>query len=283
LHHAHSLRFIDKTATEIYFTLLDEDIYLCSRRTMYRILTANKQVRDRRNLLRHPKYKRPELLATGPNQLWSWDITYLRAAVRGVYFYLYVILDVFSRCVVGWMLAHRESGDLATRLIGETCSRHKIPRGQLTTHADNGAAMKAKTLGDLFEKLAVTESHSRPSVSNDNPYSESQFKTLKYCPQFPGRFGSFEDAHAFCQEFFDWYNGKHFHSGICWLTPGSVHEGRGQQILNNRHAVINAAYDKTPTRFVNGRPQAQTLPATVWINAPLPHAHLQTVVSLDEN
>lgn len=266
---AHSARFVDKTPTEIYFTLLDEDRYLCSRRTMYRILAAHREVRERRDLLRRPHYARPELMATGPRQLWSWDITYLRGPYRGLYFYLYVILDVFSRKVVGWMLAHRESEHLATDLIRDTCKKEGIERGKLSLHSDRGAAMKAKSVGDLLEVLGVHKSHSRPSVSNDNPYSESQFKTLKYRPEFPGRFGSYEDALAFCRAFFEWYNNEHYHSGICWLTPTVVHEGRAEQVLLKRHTTKLTAYLANPDRFVRGQPVLETLPEAVWINPPI--------------
>jgi putative transposase len=266
---AHSPRFVDNTATEIFFHLLDDNVYLCSRRTMYRILAEHSEIRERRDLLRHPKYERPELMATGPNQLWSWDITYLRGPARGVYFYLYVVLDVFSRNVVGWMLAHRESEELARELLARAFRIEGILAGTLVLHADRGPAMKAKSVADMLERLGVAKSHSRPSVSDDNPYSESQFKTLKYRPDFPGRFGSFEDALTFCRGFFPWYCNDHYHSGICWLHPADVHSGRHQQILLARHAVLSAAYDAHPDRFPNGRPRLLTLPGTVWINPPL--------------
>jgi len=265
---AHSLPFVDKSAAEIFYTLLDRGEYMCSIRTMYRILAEHAEVKERRNQLRHPVYKKPELMATAPNQLWSWDITKLRGPSKGVYYHLYVVLDVYSRYVVAWMLASRESEDLAKELLTEAYRKFGIRPGELTTHSDRGSAMKAQTVIDLLATLGVTKSQSRPYVSNDNPYSESQFKTMKYRPQFPGRFGSMEDALAFCRAFFAWYNEEHYHSGICWLTPASVHYGQADRVLAHRHTALTAAFELNPNRFLMGRPKPQTLPLEVWINPP---------------
>jgi putative transposase len=267
---ADSSEHMDKSMNEIYHCLLDHNQYLCSPRTMYRILADNSQVRERRNQRRHPQYKKPELLATAPRQLWSWDITKLRGPSRGVYFQLYVIIDVFSRFVVGWLLATKESEELAKLLHEEAYRREGICPGQLTLHSDRGPAMKALSVGDKLAQMGVTKSHSRPYVSDDNPYSESQFKTLKYRPEFPDRFGSLEDARAFCRTFFAWYNDEHYHSGIAWLTPATVHVGRGHEVLVQRHATLLEHYELTPARFFNGRPTLKSLPREVWINAPTP-------------
>jgi putative transposase len=261
-------RFVDLAPAEIYAQLLDEKRYLCSERTMYRILEENHEVRERRDQLRHPHYAAPELLATGPNELWSWDITKLAGPAKWTYFYLYVILDVFSRSVVGWMVAHRESAVLAEKLIRETCSRQGIVPGQLTVHADRGSSMTSKAVALLLSDLGVTKSHSRPHVSNDNPFSEAQFKTLKYRPEFPDRFGSIEDARAFCQAFFTWYNTEHRHGGIGLLTPEDVHLGRAASRIAARAEVLALAYAAHPERFVHGLPQPATPPTTVWINPP---------------
>lgn len=264
----HEDRFVDLPPAEVYATLLDEGTYLCSIRTMYRILAANKEVRERRDLLRHPVYAKPELLATKPNQVWSWDITKLKGPEKWSYFYLYVIIDIFSRCVVGWMLADRESATQAKKLIAETCRRHGITPGALTLHADRGAAMTAKATGHLLADLGITKTHSRPYQSNDNPYSESHFKTMKYRPEFPDRFGSIQDARAFCRHFFNWYNNEHHHSGIGLLTPQLVHAGRADEIRRKRQAVLDEAYAKQQGRFVRRRPRPPELPAAAWINPP---------------
>ena len=248
----HSPRFIDKTPYEVYAGLLDEGQYLCSIRTMYRILVANGEVRERRNQLRRPNYSKPELLATAPNQVWSWDITKLLGPATWTYFYLYVILDIFSRFVVGWLVATRESKALATRLISDTCGKQEIARGQLTLHADRGASMKSKTVALLLGDLGVTKTHSRPYVSNDNPFSESQFKTMKYRPEFPVHFGSIQDARAFCGPFFEWYNNEHYHSGLSLMTPKSVHYGQAGKIIETRQNVLRAAWQAHPERFVRG-------------------------------
>jgi putative transposase len=264
----HEPRFVDRAPAEVYARLLDDGRYLCSERTMYRILQANQEVRERRDQLRHPDYAPPELLATRPNQLWSWDITKLLGPAKWTYFYLYVILDVFSRYVVGWMVAHRESAALATQLIGETCARQQIARGALTLHADRGSSMTSKPVALLLADLGVTKTHSRPHVSDDNPFSEAQFKTLKYRPEFPDRFGAIIDARSFCQVFFPWYNTEHHHSGIGLLTPEDVHVGRAAVRIAARAAVLASAYAVHPERFVRGVPQPTAAPPAVWINAP---------------
>ena len=266
----HSERFMDQSPAEVYATLLDEGVYLCSVRTMYRILSDKGEVRERRKQARHPAYTKPELLATQPNQLWSWDITKLLGPAKWTYFYLYVIMDVFSRYVVGWMVAHRESAELAKRLIRDSCQKQEIVPEQLTLHADRGSSMKSKGVAMLLADLGVTKTHSRPHVSNDNPYSESQFKTLKYRPEFPKRFGSIQDARVFCQEFFSWYNTEHHHAGIGWLTPETVHYGRAESTLSARQNVLNEAYQRYPERFVKKPPIVCELPEAVWINPPGP-------------
>jgi putative transposase len=264
----HSERFVDKAPGEIVATLLDEGQYLCSERTMYRILDAEAELRERRNQLRRPCYSKPELLATGPNQVWSWDITKLRGPEKWSYYYLYVIMDVFSRYVVGWMVSPRENADLARRLIDETCAKQAIDPGKLTLHADNGSPMVAKAVGQLLADLGVTKSHSRPHTSNDNPFSESQFKTLKYRPDFPSRFDSQSHALEFCRGFFRWYNTEHRHSGIAMVTPESVHLGRGDEVVAKRQEVLAAAHAAHPERFTRGAPRAAAVPSTVWINRP---------------
>lgn len=267
----HSDRFVDQSPAEVYATLLDEGIYLCSLRTLYRILTEHEEVRERRNQRRHPVYQKPQLLATGPNQLWSWDITKLPGTGKYTYFHLYVILDVFSRYVVGWMVAHRESEILAERLIHLTCQKQQIQPQQLTLHADRGSSMRSKTVALLLSDLGITKSHSRPHVSNDNPFSEAQFKTLKYQPQFPKQFGSIEDARTFCHTFFDWYNHDHYHSGIGWLTPAMLHYGQAEHVVQQRQQVLLAAYRAHPERFVQGQPSPPSVPTQVWINPPQPN------------
>jgi putative transposase len=264
----HTDRFVDKAPTEVYATLLDEDTYHCSPRTMYRILAKSGEVRERRDQVRHPQYKAPELLATASNQVWSWDITKLLGPVKWSYFYLYVILDIFSRYVVGWMVADRESSVLAKRLIGETCEKQNIVPGQLTIHADRGSSMKSKPVALLMADLGITRTHSRPHVSDDNPYSESQFKTLKYRPGFPDRFGSIQDARSFCQEFFPWYNDEHRHSGIALMTPEMVHYGKAESVARQRGIVLASAFNMHPERFVRGMPTPPSLPDSVWINKP---------------
>jgi putative transposase len=265
-----SERFQDQSPREVYATLLDEERYLCSWRTMYRILAANQEVRERRNQLQHPTYAKPELLATRPNQVWSWDITKLRGPVTWTHYYLYVILDVYSRYVVGWMIAERESEALAQDLIRETCAKQNIQPGQLTLHADNGSAMIAKSVAQLLIDLDVVKSHSRPHVSDDNPYSEAQFKTLKYRPDYPERFGSLMDARAWAHAFFAWYNQEHHHTGLGLLPPAVVHSGQAESVLQKRQQVLQTAYAAHPERFVKGMPAPAALPVAVWINPPKP-------------
>ena len=216
----------------------------------------------------HPRYRKPELLAKRPNEVWSWDITKLLGPVKWSYFHLYVVLDIFSRYVVGWMVAPHESSTLAERLISETCEKQEVKTGQLTIHADRGSSMRSKPVAFLLADLGVTKTHSRPHTSNDNPYSESQFKTLKYRPAFPERFGSIEDARAFCRSFFNWYNREHHHTGIGLLTPEVVHHGRAKNVIKARDEVLLAAYETQPERFVKKQPEATRLPEAVWINPP---------------
>jgi putative transposase len=267
--HLYGERYRDCTPTEVYASLLEQGEYLCSRRTMYRLLAQHGANAPRTRCRRHTQYERPELLATGPNKLWSWDITKLKAATTWSYFHLYVILDVFSRYVVGYMVAHRESKELAKQFIDETLARHSILPGTLTIHADRGAAMISKPVALLLSDLGVAKTHSRPHVSNDNPYSESQFKTLKYRPDFPERFGSIEQARQVCTELFDWYNNRHYHGGIALLTPHAVHHGQAERIIAERQQALDAAYIKRPERFVNQAPRHPMLPEAVWINPPL--------------
>lgn len=263
-----SERFQDCAPREVYATLLDEEIYLCSWRTMYRILAATDEVRERREQLRRPTYTKPELLATRPRELWSWDITKLKGPAKWTYYYLYVILDVFSRYVVGWMISERETAELAEAFIAETCAKEGIEPDQLTLHADRGSAMISKSVAQLLADLGVTKTHSRPYVSNDNPYSESQFKTLKYRPDFPVQFGSLADARAWACPFFHWYNHDHHHSGIGLLTPATVHSGQAAERSAIRQQVLLAAYEAHPERFVRGTPRPPVLPTAVWINPP---------------
>ena len=266
-----SPRFVDQSPREVWATLLEEDRrYLCSIRTMYRILASRGEVRERRNQLRHPKYKKPELLATRPNEVWSWDITKLKGPTKGSWFYLYVVLDIFSRYVVGWLAARREQADLAETLIRASHEKQGIARGQLTLHADRGPSMTSKTVALLMSDLGVGKSHSRPYTSNDNPFSEAQFKTLKYHSSFPERFGSVQDANAFLAGFFSWYNTQHRHNGLALLTPADVHYGRAPALLEQRQEVLLEAFAAHPNRFKNRVPKAGSLPEAVWINPPKP-------------
>lgn len=265
-----SERFQDQAPREVYATLLDEKCYLCSWRTMYRILAENQEIRERRDQLQHPVYAKPELLATRPNQVWSWDITKLRGPVLWTYYYLYVILDVYSRYVVGWMIAERESEELAQELIHATCDKQGVQPGQLTLHADNGSAMIAKSVAQLLIDLDVVKSHSRPHVPDDNPYSEAQFKTLKYRPGYPERFGCLVDARIWAQGFFAWYNQEHHHAGLGLLTPAVVHHGQAETVLQKRQQVLDVAYAAHPERFVKHPPVPAQLPVAVWINPPKP-------------
>jgi len=268
LAHLHGERFQDRSPAAVYATLLDEGQYHCSIRTMYRLLEQKGESRERRDQLTHPPYQKPELLATAPNQLWSWDITKLLGPAKWTYFYLYVILDVFSRYVTGWMVAMRESAELAKRLIEESCAKQNIQTGQLTLHADRGTSMSSKPVAFLLADLGITKTHSRPHVSDDNPYSESQFRTLKYRPEFPDRFGCIQDSRAFCQGFFRWYNEEHRHSGLGLLTPAMVHYNQTARILEQRQTVLAMAYRAHPERFVRRVPKPLSVPTEVWINKP---------------
>jgi len=264
----HSERFVDAAPHQIYAALLDEKRYLCSVRTMYRILESEHEVRERRNQCRRPAYTKPELLATGPNQVWSWDITKLKGPVKWSYFYLYVILDIFSRYVIGWMVAQRESATLARRLVSASVDKQGIVRDQLALHADRGPSMTSKSLALLLADLGVTKTHSRPYTSTDNPFSEAHFKTLKYRPEFPDRFGSLQDARALCRRFFPWYNEDHRHGGLALLTPADVHYGRAQKRLEQRARVLDLAFLAHPERFKRQRPTPGNVPEAVWINPP---------------
>jgi putative transposase len=263
-----SERFVDSAPRQVYARLLDEGVYLCSWRTMYRILDEYQEVRERRNLLIHPAYAKPELLATRPNQLWSWDIPKLLGPATWTYFYLYVILDGFSRYVVGWMVAEREAAARAEALIAETCANQHIRRDQLTLHADRGSSMRSKPVALLLSDLGVTKTHSRPYTSNDNPYSEAQFKTLKYRPGFPERLGSLADARTWAQPFFHWYNHEHYPTGLNLMTPAMVHYGVAETIRLQRNQVLQVAFEAHPERFVRGVPIVPDLPHAVWINPP---------------
>jgi putative transposase len=263
-----SPRFVDQAPAQVQTALLDEGVYHCSTRTMYRVLGESQEVRERRNLLRHPHYYKPELIATAPNQVWSWDITLLPGPAKGTRFHLYAILDIFSRYIVGWLLAQRECAYLAERLIRESCTKQDVQPEQLTIHSDRGPSMKSQTVAQLLAALGIIKSQSRPHVSNDNPFSESQFKTLKYRPEFPDHFASYDEARAFCVAFFAWYNDDHYHSGLRMLTPASVHYNRAGPILSQRALTLAAAYAAHPERFVQGLPKPKTVPQTVWINPP---------------
>jgi putative transposase len=265
----HDERFQDRSPAAVQATLLDEGQYLCSIRTMYRILEQEGESHERRDQLVHPPYQKPELLATAPNQLWSWDITKLLGPAKWTYFYLYVILDVFSRYVTGWMVAHRESAELAKQFIEEAIHKHPVSAGQLHIHADRGRVMTSKPVAFLMADLGVTKTHSRPYVCDDNPYSESQFRTMKYRPDFPDRFGCIQDSRVFCQQFFTWYNQEHHHSGLGLLTPAVVHFGQAPSVLAGRQAVLDAAYQAHPDRFVRRPPKPLPLPSEAWINRPV--------------
>jgi putative transposase len=263
-------RFQDQAPRQVYATLLDDGIYVCHWSSMYRVLSQNQQVSERRNQLVHPAAVKPELVATAPNQVWSWDITKLLGPTKHTFYYLYVILDVYSRYVPGWLLAERECEQLAKQLVQETCAKQRVPLGQLTLHADRGSAMTAKPLALLLADLGVTKSHSRPRISNDNPYSEAQFKTMKYRPDYPEFFASLLQARAWAQCFFQWYNHEHKHSALHLLTPAVVHYGHADSVLQARHAVRQQAYAAHPERFVKGPPALPSLPPEVWINRPQP-------------
>ena len=263
----HSERFVDSTPYNVFYTLLDEGKYISSVRTMYRVLFESGESRDRRDLRNHRDAIKPELIATAPNQVWSWDITKIRSFNRFTYFHLYVIIDIYSRYVVGWMIADRECQHLAKKLIQKSALKHGIQPGQLTIHSDNGPSMTSQTVSQLLEKIGVLKTHNRPYTSNDNPFSESQFKTMKYCPEFPDQFESLEAAEKFCIKFFNWYNNVHYHSGILFLKPTSVHFEQADEILNNRHQVLLQAYEKNPARFNHKMPALKKL-KPVYINPP---------------
>jgi len=267
----HSQRFVDSSPAQVWATLLDEGRYLASERTMYRLLASEHgRVRERRDQLTHPAYSRPELLAECPNTLWSWDISKLKGPAKWTCFHLYVILDVFSRYAVAWSVQYRESAELATALITQAVEQQQITRDQLTLHADRGNAMRSRPVAFLLADLGVLRSHSRPYTSSDNPYSEAQFKTLKYRPEFPDRFDTIDHARGFCRIFFDWYNHAHRHSGIGLMTPAAVHHGHAASLHAHRQRVLDAAYTATPERFVSGQPTPPTLPTAAWINKPTP-------------
>jgi putative transposase len=263
-----SEEYVDKAPAAVYHELLDQGVYLASVSTMYRILRAHGEVHERRRQAVHPARVKPELVATEPNQVWSWDITKLHGPAKWTYYYLYVILDIYSRYVVGWLLADHESAALAEQLLADTITKQDIDRDTLTVHADNGSSMASKPVAFLLADLGVTKTHSRPHTSNDNPYSEAQFKTLKYRPDFPRQFGSIADARAFCQGFFGWYNTGHYHSGIGWHHPIDVHYGRAQIVRDARADVLSTAYTRKPERFVRKHPEPPSLPTTAWINKP---------------
>jgi putative transposase len=261
-------RFADKAPAQVYADLLDDGTRLCSVRTMYRILADAGEVRERRDQLRHPTYVKPELLATAPNQVWSWDITKLKGPEKWTYFHLYVVLDIFSRYVVGWMVAPRESAALGQQLVRTACEQQRIEPGQLTVHADRGSPMVAKSTALLYADLGIGKSHSRPHVSNDNPFSEAHFRTVKYRPEMPDRFGSIQHARAAVGPLLHWYNHEHKHSSLAHLTPADVHHGRADVIIAARQLVLDAAHAAHPERFVHGRPQHPRPPAAAWINPP---------------
>ncbi len=263
-----SERFADTAPAAVHATLLGEGCYLASVRTMYRLLAANASSAERRRQRAHPAYAKPELLALAPNQVWSWDITKLKGSAKWTYFHLYVILDIFSRYVVGWLIAPRECNELAQQLIADTVARHDVMPGTLTLHADRGTSMRSKPVASLLVELDVAKSHSRPYTSDDNPYSESQFKTMKYRPDFPECFGSLEDARSHCQTFFAWYNAEHCHSGIGHMTPHSVHYGLAQAMRATRQTTLDAAFEATPKRFKGIRPCLKPMPTAAWINPP---------------
>lgn len=263
-----SARFADKAPAQVYAALLDDDIHLCSIRTMYRVLAANDQVRERRDQRRHPAYVKPQLVATAPNQVWTWDITKVPGPTRGSYYSLYVVLDIFSRYVVGWTIARTENAALARAFLAEAFERHGIQPGQLVCHADRGTPMTARSTSLLYADLGIVQSHSRPHVSDDNPYSEAAFRHFLYRPEMPERFGSLEDARSFFAALFGWYNEHHYHSGIALLTPADVHFGRAAAIITARQVVLDAAYAANPERFVRHPPRHPTPPAVAWINPP---------------
>lgn len=265
----HSEPFRDRSPGHVVAEMLGQGIWLASERTMYRILKAQGESKERRRQRTHPVYVKPQLVATGPNQVWTWDITKVRGLEKGLWFHLFVLLDIFSRCVVGWTLARRSNATVASYLLQETLRNHSIRPGTLTVHNDRGPEFIETDVTKLFEKLDVTRSFSRPRTSNDNAYSESQFKTTKYHPDYPGAFAEFEDAWTYFERFFEWYNTQHRHTGIAWLTPQEVHTGQAAEVLARHQAAKDVAYAVNPERFVNGPPRVRALPTEVWINAPI--------------
>lgn len=261
--------FMDKAPAQVFAKLLEDGEYLCSTRTMYRVLAANDQVRERRAQRQHPVYTKPQLVATKPNQVWTWDTTKLPGPTKGTYFTLYVIIDLFSRYIVGWQVAARESAAVAQHLIDACCQKQGVSRGQLTIHADRGSPMTAKSTALLYVDLGIAKSHSRPYTSNDNPYSESNFRTLKYRPEMPDRLGSLEHARQVMRALVDWYNDDHYHVGLALLHPVDVHYGRAADIVAARQRVLDEVYARHPERFVLGRPIQKSPPAAAWINPPL--------------
>ena len=278
----HSEKYVDVAPAQVYAKLLGKGIYLCSERTMYRILAANGEVKDRRRQISHPKRKRPELIATAPNQVWTWDITHLRTFVKGKSIKLYVVIDLFSRFVVGWYLSETETSMEARHLFQKLTERYRLDMTKVTIHADNGSPMRGKLLSCLFEDLGVTKSHSRPRTSNDNAFSESQFKTMKYRPTYPERFEGIEQAREWCRNFFPWYNNDHHHEGLALLTPADVYKGKAEQIVKERNEVLLAAYQAKPQRFVNGTPRAKSPPKEVTINPPTENHSQEETPSLQE-
>jgi putative transposase len=260
--------FVDHAPAQVYAKLLEGGEYLCSERTMYRVLAEHNQVRERRAQRRHPEYVKPQLVATAPNQVWSWDTTKLPGPTKGVYFTLYVIIDIFSRYIVGWQVTKRESAAVAQNLIEACCKKQRVTRGQLTIHADRGSPMVAKSTAQLYVDLGVVKSHSRPRTSNDNPYSESNFRTLKYRPDMPERLGSVEHARQVIRALVDWYNDDHYHVGLALLHPTDVHHGRVADIVAARQRVLDEAHTRHPERFPHGCPVQKSPPSTAWINPP---------------
>lgn len=263
-----SERFMDQAPRQVYASLLDEGTYLCHWRTMYRILSEHDEVRERRLIRHHPVYKKPELLATAPNQVWSWDITWMRGAGKLEKYPLYTVLDIYSRYVVGWMIDEVESSELAKQLIAETARKQGIQPEQLTLHADNGSPMKGKPLSQLLVDLGISKSHNRPHTSNDNPFSEAQFKTMKYRPDYPNRFADINEAKTWARVFFDWYNQRHYHSGLNLMTPASVHYGQAEAVQQQRQEVMAGVYQVHPERFMHGLPFVKGAPTAVYINPP---------------
>jgi putative transposase len=261
----HQPEFADQPPTEVYATLLGRGIYHASIRTMYRILAEAGETGERRNQRPAQAHATPSLTATAPNQVWTWDITKLATTRKGVFLMAYVIIDLFSRFVVGWMLATKECQHLAAQLFAETIARHGVEPG-LQVHADRGSAMKSDTLGQLLASLGASRSFSRPRVSDDNAFSEAQFKTLKYQPDYPGRFESELHARAYLQDFFGWHNEEHHHSSLALFTPSDVFHGRVEQVRAVRQAALDAAYHAHPERFPHGPPRAPVPPAAVHIN-----------------